>query len=249
MRRCPGTGQHMPLRLRVTSDSKDACRATSACGNLPPSAARSAGSPDNDWVLPDEQRYVSSRHADDRLSGRRLLPGRHQPQRRLRQRRRHAGRPGPSPAPLRRRPPAHRRVRDRRGHQRWRRGIAARTACATRSCARSWSRRTNRWSCCWCPRTSCSATSQPCSGISRPTQRRVARSERCRPAPPGAVPAAPKKARAHSVACSRRPAACRREPSNVPWTRFWHRRRAQARGHRRRTAAESCRAPAASCCA
>ncbi|MDP2322661.1 MAG: type VI secretion system-associated FHA domain protein TagH [Gammaproteobacteria bacterium] len=52
----------MPLRLRVTSDSKELPR-DQRVQEFPAVGGTIGRSPDNDWVLPDEQRYVSSRHA------------------------------------------------------------------------------------------------------------------------------------------------------------------------------------------
>lgn len=52
----------MPLRLRVTSDSKELPR-QQRVREFPAVGGTIGRSPDNDWVLPDESRYVSSRHA------------------------------------------------------------------------------------------------------------------------------------------------------------------------------------------
>ena len=52
----------MPLRLRVTSDSKDLPR-DQRVREFPAVGGTIGRSPDSDWVLPDESRYVSSRHA------------------------------------------------------------------------------------------------------------------------------------------------------------------------------------------
>ncbi len=52
----------MPLRLRVTSDSKELPRDQRA-REFPAVGGTIGRSQDNDWVLPDESRYVSSRHA------------------------------------------------------------------------------------------------------------------------------------------------------------------------------------------
>ena len=52
----------MPLRLRVTSDSKELPR-DQRVQEFPAVGGTIGRSPDNDWVLPDDRRYVSSRHA------------------------------------------------------------------------------------------------------------------------------------------------------------------------------------------
>jgi type VI secretion system FHA domain protein len=52
----------MPLRLRVTSDSKELPR-DQRVREFPAVGGTIGRGPDNDWVLPDESRYVSSRHA------------------------------------------------------------------------------------------------------------------------------------------------------------------------------------------
>ncbi|MEO7385406.1 MAG: type VI secretion system-associated FHA domain protein TagH [Gammaproteobacteria bacterium] len=52
----------MPLRLRVTSDSKTLPR-DQRVREFPAVGGTIGRSPDNDWILPDESRYVSSRHA------------------------------------------------------------------------------------------------------------------------------------------------------------------------------------------
>ncbi|MSR08738.1 MAG: type VI secretion system-associated FHA domain protein TagH [Gammaproteobacteria bacterium] len=52
----------MPLRLRVTSDSKELPR-DQRVREFPAVGGTIGRSPDSDWVLPDERRYVSSRHA------------------------------------------------------------------------------------------------------------------------------------------------------------------------------------------
>ncbi len=52
----------MPLRLRVTSDSKALPR-DQRVREFPAVGGTIGRGPDNDWVLPDESRYVSSRHA------------------------------------------------------------------------------------------------------------------------------------------------------------------------------------------
>jgi type VI secretion system FHA domain protein len=52
----------MPLRLRVTSDSKELPR-DQRVREFPAVGGSIGRSPDNDWVLPDDSRYVSSRHA------------------------------------------------------------------------------------------------------------------------------------------------------------------------------------------
>jgi len=52
----------MPLRLRVTSDSKELPR-DQRVREFPAVGGTIGRSPDNDWVLPDKSRYVSSRHA------------------------------------------------------------------------------------------------------------------------------------------------------------------------------------------
>jgi len=52
----------MPLRLRVTSDSKELPR-DQRVRDFPAVGGTIGRGPDNDWVLPDESRYVSSRHA------------------------------------------------------------------------------------------------------------------------------------------------------------------------------------------
>jgi predicted component of type VI protein secretion system len=52
----------MPLRLRVTSDSKELPR-DQRVREFPGVGGTIGRSPDSDWVLPDESRYVSSRHA------------------------------------------------------------------------------------------------------------------------------------------------------------------------------------------
>ena len=52
----------MPLRLRVTSDSKALPR-NQRVREFPAVGGTIGRSPDNDWVLPDDRRYVSSRHA------------------------------------------------------------------------------------------------------------------------------------------------------------------------------------------
>ncbi len=52
----------MPLRLRVTSDSKVLPR-DQRVREFPAVGGTIGRSPDSDWVLPDESRYVSSRHA------------------------------------------------------------------------------------------------------------------------------------------------------------------------------------------
>ncbi len=52
----------MPLRLRVTSDSKELPR-DQRVREFPAVGGTIGRSPDSDWVLPDESRYVSSRHA------------------------------------------------------------------------------------------------------------------------------------------------------------------------------------------
>jgi type VI secretion system protein ImpI len=52
----------MPLRLRVTSDSKELPR-DQRVREFPAVGGTIGRSPDNDWVLPDDSRYVSSRHA------------------------------------------------------------------------------------------------------------------------------------------------------------------------------------------
>ena len=52
----------MPLRLRVTSDSKELQR-DQRVREFPAVGGTIGRSPDSDWVLPDESRYVSSRHA------------------------------------------------------------------------------------------------------------------------------------------------------------------------------------------
>ncbi|MEO8444266.1 MAG: type VI secretion system-associated FHA domain protein TagH [Gammaproteobacteria bacterium] len=52
----------MPLRLRVTSDSKELPR-DHRVQEFPAVGGSIGRGPDNDWVLPDESRYVSSRHA------------------------------------------------------------------------------------------------------------------------------------------------------------------------------------------
>ncbi|MEO8224703.1 MAG: type VI secretion system-associated FHA domain protein TagH, partial [Gammaproteobacteria bacterium] len=52
----------MPLRLRVTSDSKALPR-DQRLREFPAAGGTIGRGPDNDWVLPDESRYVSSHHA------------------------------------------------------------------------------------------------------------------------------------------------------------------------------------------
>ncbi len=52
----------MPLRLRITSDSKELPR-DQRVREFPAVGGTIGRSPDSDWVLPDESRYVSSRHA------------------------------------------------------------------------------------------------------------------------------------------------------------------------------------------
>jgi len=52
----------MPLRLRVTSDSKVLPR-DQRVREFPAIGGTIGRGPENDWVLPDESRYVSSRHA------------------------------------------------------------------------------------------------------------------------------------------------------------------------------------------
>lgn len=52
----------MPLRLRVTSDSRELPR-DQRVREFPAVGGTIGRGPDNDWVLPDESRYVSSRHA------------------------------------------------------------------------------------------------------------------------------------------------------------------------------------------
>jgi type VI secretion system protein ImpI len=52
----------MPLRLRVTNDSKELPR-EQRVREFPAVGGTIGRSPDNDWVLPDDRRYVSSRHA------------------------------------------------------------------------------------------------------------------------------------------------------------------------------------------
>jgi type VI secretion system protein ImpI len=52
----------MPLRLRVTSDSKALPR-DQRVREFPAIGGTIGRSADNDWVLPDERRFVSSRHA------------------------------------------------------------------------------------------------------------------------------------------------------------------------------------------
>ena len=52
----------MPLRLRVTSDSKALPR-DQRVREFPAVGGTIGRSPDSDWILPDESRYVSSRHA------------------------------------------------------------------------------------------------------------------------------------------------------------------------------------------
>jgi len=52
----------MPLRLRITSDSKELPR-DQRVREFPAVGGTIGRSPDNDWVLPDDRRYVSSRHA------------------------------------------------------------------------------------------------------------------------------------------------------------------------------------------
>lgn len=52
----------MPLRLRVTSDSKKLPR-DQRVREFPAVGGTIGRSPDSDWVLPDDSRYVSSRHA------------------------------------------------------------------------------------------------------------------------------------------------------------------------------------------
>jgi type VI secretion system FHA domain protein len=52
----------MPLRLRVTSDSKELPR-NQRVREFPAVGGTIGRSPDNDWVLPDDSRYVSARHA------------------------------------------------------------------------------------------------------------------------------------------------------------------------------------------
>jgi len=52
----------MPLRLRVTSDSRALPR-EQRVREFPAMGGTIGRAPDNDWVLPDESRYVSSRHA------------------------------------------------------------------------------------------------------------------------------------------------------------------------------------------
>ena len=52
----------MPLRLRVTSDSKALPR-DQRVREFPAIGGSIGRSPDNDWTLPDESRFVSSRHA------------------------------------------------------------------------------------------------------------------------------------------------------------------------------------------
>ncbi|MEQ1800591.1 MAG: type VI secretion system-associated FHA domain protein TagH [Gammaproteobacteria bacterium] len=52
----------MPLRLRVTSDSKALPR-DQRVREFPAVGGTIGRGPDNDWVLPDDSRYVSSRHA------------------------------------------------------------------------------------------------------------------------------------------------------------------------------------------
>jgi len=52
----------MPLRLRVTSDSKELPR-DQRVREFPAVGGTIGRSPDSDWVLPDDSRYVSSRHA------------------------------------------------------------------------------------------------------------------------------------------------------------------------------------------
>ncbi|MEZ5565473.1 MAG: type VI secretion system-associated FHA domain protein TagH [Gammaproteobacteria bacterium] len=52
----------MPLRLRVISDSKELPR-NQRVREFPGVGGTIGRSPDNDWVLPDERRYVSGRHA------------------------------------------------------------------------------------------------------------------------------------------------------------------------------------------
>ena len=52
----------MPLRLRVTSDSKVLPR-DQRVREFPAVGGTIGRSPDSDWILPDESRYVSSRHA------------------------------------------------------------------------------------------------------------------------------------------------------------------------------------------
>ena len=52
----------MPLRLRVTSDSQALPR-DQRVREFPAIGGTIGRAPDNDWVLPDDSRYVSSRHA------------------------------------------------------------------------------------------------------------------------------------------------------------------------------------------
>lgn len=52
----------MPLRLRVTSDSRALPR-DQRVREFPGVGGTIGRAPDNDWILPDESRYVSSRHA------------------------------------------------------------------------------------------------------------------------------------------------------------------------------------------
>lgn len=52
----------MPLRLRITSDSKVLPR-DQRVREFPAMGGTIGRGPENDWVLPDESRYVSSRHA------------------------------------------------------------------------------------------------------------------------------------------------------------------------------------------
>jgi len=52
----------MPLRLRVTSESKELPR-DHRVREFPAAGGTIGRSPDSDWVLPDASRYVSSRHA------------------------------------------------------------------------------------------------------------------------------------------------------------------------------------------
>ena len=72
---------------------------------------------DNDWVLPDPQRYLSAHHARVQFRDGAYLPARHQHQRRVRQRRHRADRPAQHLSAARRRSAAAGRLPDRRQHR------------------------------------------------------------------------------------------------------------------------------------
>ena len=110
----------MALRLRVISDHRHRLgdKSTFVFGVSGGSIGRSA---ENDWVLPDDMRYVSGRHARIVYPQGPLHAAGHQQQRHLHQRQRTPARqPEPARAEERRRP-AHRRIprpgADRLGHR------------------------------------------------------------------------------------------------------------------------------------